>query len=99
MAVNKIGLFDMLGSGYKAIGMGFQVTERVLNTMDNLAAVGELKSKSMLNEAELEAEERMQMLRFKMRESALRIQAEEKRLESSLRTQAEEKKPEPTLNQ
>lgn len=90
MAVNKMGLFDMLGSGYKAIGMGFQVTERVLNTMDNLAAVGELKSKSMLNEAELEAEERMQMLRFKMRESALRIQAEEKRLELEL---------EPKLNQ
>ena len=92
MAVNKIGLFDMLGSGYKAIGMGFQVTERVLNTMDNLAAVGELKSKSMLNEAELEAEERLQMLRFKMRESALRIQAEEKRLELELEL-------EPKLNQ
>lgn len=90
MAVNKIGLFDMLGSGYKAIGMGFQVTERVLNTMDNLAAVGELKSKSMLNEAELEAEERLQMLRFKMRESALRIQAEEQRLALEL---------EPKLNQ
>lgn len=90
MAVNKIGLFDMLGSGYKAIGMGFQVTERVLNTMDNLAAVGELKSKSMLNEAELEAEERLQMLRFKMRESALRIQAEDQRLALEL---------EPKLNQ
>lgn len=92
MAVNKIGLFDMLGSGYKAIGMGFQVTERVLNIADNLAAVGELKSKSMLNEAELEAEERLQMLRFKMRESALRIQAEEQRL-------ALELAPEPKLNQ
>ena len=90
MAVNKIGLFDMLGSGYKAVGMGFQVMERVLNTADNLAAVGELKSKSMLNEAELEAEERLALLRFKMRESALRIQAEEQRLALEL---------EPKLNQ
>lgn len=87
----KIGLFDMLGAGYATVGSTFQVAERLLNTLDNLAQVGELKSKSMLNEAELEAEERMQMLRFKMRESALRIQAEEKKLALTLKGETNEK--------
>lgn len=73
MANANIGLFGMLNAGYNAVGVGFSALEKGMNALDNLAAVGELKTRAYLNEEELLAEEKLEVLKFKREETRARL--------------------------